>query len=305
MAKGPKHKDEIHPPETHPPKVEAGPGEPFFHSKFVDESDPKNVSELVTLIESEGGGQEIGAILASLAQGPGGIDLLAAFDQGLVVEFVPVSKRYASLRRHKDLPAGLQGICRIKSDIPGETQPTWGTGFLVAPNLVLTAGHVLYSHKTPGVAATNVSVISSDGTELTVDSFDASAGWKSHLTCTEDYGIVRLKGAALTALAVGIRNTHNLRVSLTGFPAGSATATTSDGLMGNECPCGTYHNIATVLGHSGAPIYIQEANPGGGSRYVAVAIQTRKRGPLNECITMNANICQDLSTWAGVPGLCT
>lgn len=264
------------------------------------EPDPTNVCELLSAIRSNCAEPINRDLITHLSQGPAGIDLLAAFDAGRVAQFVTLEEVKRQAVALTGVPAGLGGVCRIRTNVGGDT--TWGTGFLIRPRIVLTAGHLLFKK---GKRASTIKVWASNGTTpLPVDAqnpADAAAGWKNGDNCAHDYGIIRLaQDAGAPPMAVGVRPTASIFASLTGFPANSATATTNTGFVGNPVTCGIGHSIPATGGHSGAPIYIMETLPSG-TRPIVIAIQTRNLNLINVGVKIDVTVCAALSQWAGGP----
>lgn len=198
-------------------------------------------------------------------------------------------------------------ICALRIQFPsGATYR--GTGFLIGPRAVVTAGHCVYLHNQGGWARQVTVIPGSNGPAAPFGRVESGAlrsvrGWVSGKRPESDYGCVVLPqgafgGRNLGSFGFAAFDAQVLlaqRAVIAGFPAdkpfaemwGAARrlkAVTAKTLV---------YNTATMGGQSGAPVYIKRA----GQRY-AVGIHNYGSSTGNSATRITRSVLTRLAGWS-------
>lgn len=191
-----------------------------------------------------------------------------------------------------------------------------GTGWLVAPRLVLTAGHCVYMDDEGGWASTIEVIPGRDGETRPFGSaishdLRSVTGWTQDGNSDCDYGAILLPadkrfGEQLGWFGYAVRPDDYLRqitLNLAGYPgdggrAGAQVPNTqwfnSRGVL-DVMPKQITYEIDTFGGQSGAPVWEMAAN---GSRY-GVAIHTHGGATSNGATRIVREVFDNIVLWAG------
>jgi V8-like Glu-specific endopeptidase len=182
-----------------------------------------------------------------------------------------------------------------------------GTGWLVSPRAVITAGHCVYKHEHGGFVQR---VTVSPGRRgdflpyeaIPCDRVDCSQAWRD-TAVQADYGVVFLPEGQPVAEGFGnfgyadldSQDLANLPVSLAGYPGDKPTGT----LWYHERPVrrvttyDLFHEIDTFHGQSGAPLWRVKEN---GVRQV-VGIHVAGEGMENRATRINDEVFEEIKAW--------
>jgi len=175
------------------------------------------------------------------------------------------------------------GVCQLVINMGGGRRAV-GTGFLVSPTCVLTAGHCVHQGES-GSFFESVEVIpgcrgnSKPFGSQTSSNLKATDAWKQAGVMAEDYGVIVLprefgpneNGAIPAILSVAVLSDEALKsgsVYVSGYPADKAFGTQwSDAdPVADVKPQRLFYNVDTYGGHSGSPVLF------GGSRGPVVGV---------------------------------
>lgn len=215
-------------------------------------------------------------------------------------------------------PFGAIGIIVVRF---ANGREEMGTGFLVDTGVVLTAGHVLFSHDhgaailarfTPACA-----LLKPDAQEMTGERLRVSTAWRRGRDELEgDYGAMFLPdakryarcGAFSIAVVSGefverhiARETSDFMIA--GFPAEKPLGTMwheAGALVASRASTVSY-TIDTTPGQSGAPLFAAVADPKTGKRVpMAIGIHSRpaRTAKANQARLIDADVIRDLKTWS-------
>lgn len=169
-----------------------------------------------------------------------------------------------------------RAICRLVVTYPltPANQAGWGTGFLIGPRHVLTAGHVLHNASEGGWAQTIRVVPGQDGNTwwfgselLTWPNFRqrSTLGWVEDQDIDNDYGLITLNTGFPALGSFGLlylsgSNLESSNVNIIGYPGnrGNPPGTQQFGRTGGVTDCDSclvYYGIDTSRGQSGAGVY--------------------------------------------------
>jgi len=200
-------------------------------------------------------------------------------------------------------------ICALRITFPsGATYR--GTGFLIGPRAVCTAGHCVYLHNQGGWARSVEVIPGCNGTSrpngsATSSSFRSVAGWVTNKKPESDYGCVVLPAGAFSGRALGSFGFAAFQAPtllaqsavLAGYPgdkpfaemwgmARKVKAVTSATLI---------YDIDSVGGQSGAPVYIMR----NGARYV-VGIHNYGASTGNSATRVTQPVYQRMLAWSKI-----
>ena len=197
-------------------------------------------------------------------------------------------------------------ICSLK--IKAKDGTNWiGTGFLIGPRTVITAGHVVYLHNHGGWAKSIEVMPGRNGSSKPYESCESShlhsvKGWTRNKKRINDYGAIILPSDCKYGNNVGyfgfanysLFNLLGLKVNLSGYPGDKPSGTqwwhcrrinfvTSRTLI---------YNIDTAGGQSGSPVWKYK----NGKRYV-VGIHTNGSSSGNSATRITAPVYKNLKNW--------
>ncbi|WP_139062421.1 trypsin-like serine peptidase [Aquimarina megaterium] len=199
-----------------------------------------------------------------------------------------------------------RAICSLR--IKAKDGTNWiGTGFLIGPRTVITAGHVVYMHKHGGWAKSIEVIPGRNGGKKPYGScksshFHSVKGWTKSKKRSHDYGAIILPKNCKYGNKVGYFGYGNygffdllgLKVNLSGYPgdkpagtqwwhARKIKAVTSRTLV---------YNIDTAGGQSGSPVWRIK----NGKRY-AVGIHTNGYSLGNSATRITKPVFKNLKNW--------
>jgi V8-like Glu-specific endopeptidase len=198
-------------------------------------------------------------------------------------------------------------ICALRIQFPsGATYR--GTGFLIGPRALATAGHCVYLHNQGGWARRVEVFPGANGPSFPLGraesrTFRSVAGWVTHRRPESDYGCIVLpagsfSGRNLGSFGFAAFDAPTLlaqRAVVAGYPGDKPFAE----LWGAARRLKTVtektlvYNTATMGGQSGAPVYIKR----GGQRYV-VGIHNYGSSTGNSATRVTPSVFARLAAWA-------
>lgn len=199
----------------------------------------------------------------------------------------------------------------IRSFFPRRVVPfTVGTGTLIDPRIVLTAGHVVYDHFRGGRADfvdvtlgnENRSTIKVAGRDLhtTKQWVDTDSSFKSP-TSSFDFAVVVLPAPVQdTVTPLRFEATENAQiqsmiVNVAGYPAqfyADMYGAHAGALLQSDLPFRFFYPIATLPGMSGGPVFSLEQDS-----YVIRGIHTSLVGTQGCALRITNNVAGLLQTW--------
>jgi V8-like Glu-specific endopeptidase len=204
-----------------------------------------------------------------------------------------------------------RAICSLR--ITANDGSTWiGTGWLVGPRTVITAGHCVYIHSNGGWARRIEVIPGRDGAERPFDSciatdFRSVTGWTRDRDRSYDYGAIQLLedcryGDQLGWFGYGYYGDDRLNrllVNLSGYPGDKPSGTQwfHSRRIQRVTSTTLVYDIDTAGGQSGAPVWLYED----GSRYV-VGIHTNGAMTGNSATRITREVLNNIRDWkADVP----
>lgn len=185
-----------------------------------------------------------------------------------------------------------------------------GTAWLVAPRLLLTAGHCVYMHNQGGWASQIEVIPGRNGGDrpfgsCVTSNFRSVQGWVNNRDRNYDYGVILLPencryGDQLGWFGYAVKSDDELQsltTNLSGYPGDKPSGTQwfhSRGLMDVDAQVLTY-DTDTAGGQSGAPVWIKTSD---GSRY-GVGIHTNGDLAGNSATRINQEVFDNIVTWLG------
>jgi V8-like Glu-specific endopeptidase len=222
-----------------------------------------------------------------------------------------------NLRDFKSPPFSAIGVIIVRY---ANGREAMGTGFLVDSGIVLTAGHVLFSHDdgpailarfTPGCA-----LLQSSSQQVGASRLKVSAAWKQGRDeLSGDYGAMFLPDAKLYApcgafsIAVVSENfvlrqvaSQTREFTVAGFPAEKPLGTMwyELGGLAPSAPSEIQYGIDTTPGQSGAPLFAAVLDPKTKKRVpMAIGIHSRPAPDerVNQARRIDATVIRDLQLW--------
>lgn len=197
-------------------------------------------------------------------------------------------------------------ICSLR--IKAKDGTRWiGTGFLIGPRTVITAGHVVYMHKHGGWAKSIEVIPGRNGSKkpygsCTSSKFHSVKGWTKSKKRVNDYGAIILPKNCKLGNKVGYFGYANyslfkllgLKVNLSGYPGDKPSGT-----QWWHCrkiklvtPRTLIYNIDSAGGQSGSPVWKYK----NGKRYV-VGIHTNGSSLGNSATRITSAVYKNLKNW--------
>jgi len=200
-------------------------------------------------------------------------------------------------------------ICALRITFPsGATYR--GTGFLIGPRTVCTAGHCVYLHNQGGWARSVEVIPGCNGTSrpygsATSSSFRSVTGWVTNRRPASDYGCVVLPSGAFSGRALGSFGFAAFQAPillaqpavLAGYP-GDKTFAEMWGMARKikaVASATIVYDIDTVGGQSGAPVYIMR----NGVRYV-VGIHNYGASTGNSATRITQAVYERMLAWSNI-----
>lgn len=199
--------------------------------------------------------------------------------------------------------------------VPGSAQIFTGTGWLVGPRAIITAGHCVFprgSSYTGFVSQIEVHLGRNGLGEdpicppITATQFACSRGWKEDGDFAYDYGFILLNddiGNKTGWMGVSVLNDEEILgsvLNLSGYPTASPSAPVPDGkqwyVSGQPDHLDSsfiYYNFGTLPGESGCALYRNVA----GQSY-AIGIHVASQGNMGRAVRINAGVAENLRSWA-------
>lgn len=203
------------------------------------------------------------------------------------------------------LDAPWRHICALR--ITSNTGKHYvGTGWLIGPRTLVTAGHCVYLHDEGGWP-TSIAVIPALNGNLqpygaaVATRFRTTDGWKAHREAGFDYGAILLDDDAFaTAGAFGFASLPDEALASTdaniaGYPADLDHATRQyfhSRRITSSSPTRLFYEIDTFGGQSGSPIWFNIDN-----RRIAVGIHTTGSSTSNSGTRITDEVFQNLRAW--------
>lgn len=161
-------------------------------------------------------------------------------------------------------------ICALEIDAPAGQYV--GTGWLIGPKTLLTAGHCVYGAEMGGWANSIRVVPGRDGTEQPFGSvvskkFSTVKRWVDNQDPDFDYGVIQLPdavGQRLGWFGLGVRTPDQLRsarVNISGYPAdrgGGVEQWFSANTVVAVTQRRVFYSVDTFGGQSGSPVWVQD-----------------------------------------------
>ena len=201
-------------------------------------------------------------------------------------------------------------ICALRI-VAGDNTPWIGTGWLVGPRTVITAGHCVYMHPRGGWVRSIKVVPGRDGAEqpsgeCVATDFRSVRGWTRDRLRTHDYGAIILPeecrfGDDLGHFGYGAQEDGVLRrttVNLSGYPGDKMPPGTQQWFHAREIqrltPRTIVYQIDTAGGQSGAPVWWLMED----GRRIAVGIHTNGDIAGNSATRITADVAANIEAWA-------
>ncbi|EOL45840.1 trypsin-like serine peptidase [Enterococcus caccae] len=176
-----------------------------------------------------------------------------------------------------------------------------GSGNLISQNVLLTAGHVIYS-KNDGGWATKVSVFPGyDGInnrapygEISSVGLSTTSGWVNSRDADSDIGIIRLnKNIGLTTGWFGLTKSTMGSITLSGYHGdfNDYKMRTESGSIGNLSATRIYYTLDNTGGSSGSAIY--------NTNNRIVGVNAYSSSPMNYAVRINTEKYNLIQNWIG------
>jgi glutamyl endopeptidase len=234
------------------------------------------------------------SLIVGCARQPASSNLAMSNLEETVSQSLAATTRAASIRGMQIAPAGdyrISGVCEpdgrqevnpqkdwekatclLQIEFPKSAKSYQGTGFLVKPNLILTAGHCVFDHRYGGWAS-SITVVSGGGRKMSrAIKVYSVRGWtespKSSPNHDYDYGGVVLQNSDLhnaVGFVFNLAEFSDVQVlSTRGYPTDHGTTqvvSTPSARAVERSPLTIQYQLDSNPGQSGGPVFL-EANPG-------------------------------------------
>jgi len=216
-----------------------------------------------------------------------------------------------STKRQRITTPNLHNAYTCYMEMTRGKTPRWGTGFLIHPRVLLTAGHNFAWYPTGSVntvklyfgSIDSVTYLASDTISLVdgVNKFYNSGYWLNGKV-KNDYSIIILPDSTLYKKIGGCYSLNPIirtekiptPVHITGSPGGKALFeiwTDSTNSVENN---GSYirYDLFTAARNSGSPIWIKTQNG-----YQVIGIHSRSYGNCNAAVLINQDVINQIKEW--------
>jgi len=180
----------------------------------------------------------------------------------------------------------------------GETY--WGTGFFIAEKCVITAGHCVFFNNNwvkeikviPGANGN----IKPFGAQISRN-FKSVLGWTNHYDNNYDHGAIILNDSTLfnnIKATFDIKEYSNeSKIEISGYPTDkNGFQWKSIGTISSSSPNRFFHDLDTLSGNSGSPVYIEN-----GERRTVIGVHTFGDDP-NSAVSINNEIFDLWTNWS-------
>lgn len=193
----------------------------------------------------------------------------------------------------------------------------WGTGFLIHPRVILTAGHNLAWYPTGGVNSVKVYFGSIDAnTHLASDTLNLTEGVNKFFNSgywlkgkiKYDYSIIILPDSAIYKKVGGCYSIQPIRrtdvvptpVHITGSPGDKPLFEMWTDHSTSVENNGSYirYDLFTVVRNSGSPIWIRTPNG-----YQAIGVHSRGYGDCTAAVLINQEVIDQIRAWCTQAGI--
>ncbi len=210
------------------------------------------------------------------------------------------------VRIHATTTYAWRCICSLA--ITAANGTSWiGTGWLVAPRTVITAGHCVWMHNQGGRVASirvmpgrNGSATGTPFTSCMATHVRTTVKWIEERDSSRDYGCILLPKSFLDYSSLGtfgyanLSSLSNLTVNLSGYPGDKPAGTQwfhSRKIKSVESRR-FYYDIDTAGGQSGAPVWRLKD----GARHV-VGIHTNGHSTGNSAVRITSAVFDNIKAW--------
>lgn len=191
-------------------------------------------------------------------------------------------------------------LCRL--EITASTGSKWlGTGWFIAPGVIVTAGHCVYMHNHGGWVQSIAVHVGQNETivqrSITATQFATTRGWAERRDATNDYGVIFVSAGGQGYFGYGVLGDTLISGALgniTGYPqdkpAGSLWGHTKQ--MQPPTSKNLFYEIDTFGGMSGAPVVIWD-----GQDYVAIGIHNYGDTTANSASRITEEVFRNFERW--------
>ena len=216
-----------------------------------------------------------------------------------------------SNRRERIITPNLPNAYTCYMEMTRGNTPRWGTGFLIHPRVLLTAGHNFAWYPSGSVNAVklyfgsidSVTYIASDTLTLEegVNKFYNSGYWINgkikndfSIIILPDSSLYKKIGGCYSVRPIGRNENISTPVHITGSPGDKDLFeiwTDSTNSVENN---GTYirYDLFTAVRNSGSPIWIKTQNG-----YQVIGVHSRSYGDCNAAVLINQNVIDKIREW--------
>lgn len=274
----------------------------------------KVVSGVTGAIQGKGGTSNILGLIAKLLEtaqqapsGESGMEVDEAFVEEAVQTLELIIGRDERVRITQTGQIPWRRLCALRILFPSGVTYR-GTGFLIGPRAVATAGHCVYLHNQGGWARSIEVIPGCNGTQrpygqAVATSFRSVGGWVTSKKPESDYGCIILPSGAFGGRSIGSFGLAAFppqvllaqTAVLAGYPGDKPFAE----MWGMERRIKTVssttlvYDIDTMGGQSGAPVYIKR----NGNRYV-VGIHNYGASSGNSATRITQPVYENLLNWS-------
>ncbi|UUX94463.1 serine protease [Aquabacterium sp. J223] len=209
-------------------------------------------------------------------------------------------------------PAALPWRCICHLVMQGmHSVDVFGTGFLVGPRTVVTAGHNLFSHQVGRGPRSVIVIPGRTGDQAPFGFYEAQAAdvhpqWRAGASRDHDYGVVWLKepiGQRVGWFGTAVYDDAALQrlvINNAGYPGDKRIGTqwfNAGRVLGTGARTLEY-GLDTAEGQSGSPIFHLDAR----DQRIVVAIHAYGLCPKNFGIRITPEVFRQIGAWAGTVG---